>query len=196
MKKSSIQAALDDAGWLSTNLPIRLFGDPILITPCMPVTKEELRNGSVKKWADELIDFLKKYRAKTGIGRGLAANQIGISKRLVLLWLDDWPTVYVNPEIVLSEGQGIYPESCISSAALIMGEVKRPWTITINYISIDGKEKSLKANPIQSRLLLHEIDHLDGKVCSDKYAPGTIRLTSGDNEGVLKSELVRLSKTT
>ncbi len=192
MGKSPIQLSLDEAGWLTQNLPIRLFGDPVLTTPCEVVTDKEIESGKVKKWADELIDFLKKYRARTGAGRGLAANQIGISKRLVLIWSNDGPKIYINPEVVSSEGRGTYPESCISSASLIMGEVKRAWTITVDYISVEGKEESLKADPIQSRLLLHEIDHLDGKVCSDKYTPGTIRLTSGDSNEILRPELARI----
>ncbi|PJE65123.1 peptide deformylase [Candidatus Saccharibacteria bacterium CG10_big_fil_rev_8_21_14_0_10_47_8] len=192
MKKSPIQPALDNASWLGSNLPIRFFGDPVLRTVCKPVTNKEIKNGSAKKWIDELTDFLKKYRTKTGAGRGLAANQIGISKRMILLWQSDGPSIYINPTVVRSTGEGVYPESCISSAALFIGEVKRPWAITVEYMTLDGEKKTLKADPIHTRLLLHELDHLDGIVCADRYTPGTIRMTTGDADEILKPELVRI----
>lgn len=191
MGRSPIQAALDDASWLGSNLPIRFFGDPVLRKVCKPVTKKEIENSSAKKWTDELTDFLKKYRAKTGAGRGLAANQIGISKRIILIWLDDGPKIYINPKVTSSEGAGIYPESCISSASLIIGEVKRAWLIEVEYLDLKGKQNSLKADPIHTRLLLHELDHLNGIVCADKYTPGTISLATGDVDEILKPKLVR-----
>ncbi len=182
---------LDEAKWLIANLPIRLFGDPILNKRCSVVTKKEIQNGQAKKWADELVSFLKQYRQKTGAGRGLAANQIGIPKRMVLVWLDDGPNIYINPKVISSEGKGLYPESCISAASLIMGDVVRPWRASFGYTSLDGQKKSLKADQMHTRLLLHEIDHLNGKICTDKYISGTTRLVGGANE-VLRPKIKKI----
>lgn len=193
MKVSPIQSNLEDARWLTENLPIRLFGDPVLIGPCEKVTKAEIKNGEAKKWADQLVNFLQAYRKKTGGGRGLAANQIGVTKCMLLVWLDDGPQIYINPKIISTEGKGVYPESCISVASLIMGDVTRPWTGTFEYTDLDGKNKKIEADPIHTRLLLHEIDHLDGIVCSDKYTPGTTRIVSGGAEEVLKPELKKVT---
>lgn len=191
MSVSLIKTNLDQARWLTENTPIRLFGDPALITPCKKVTVAEIENGETQKLADQLIDFLKKYKQKTGTGRGLAANQLGISKRMVLVWLDNGPQIYINPKIISTDGEGIYPESCISAASLIMGDVTRSWTGTFEYTDLAGKKKKINANPIHTRLLLHEIDHLDGIICSDKYISGTIKIISGGAEEVLKPQLKR-----
>jgi peptide deformylase len=189
---SAIQQALDQAQWLTSTLPIRLFGDPVLSTHCGIVTDAELESGEAQHWADQMVEFLQAYRAKTGGGRGLAANQLGIPKQMVLVWLDTGPEIFVNPHLESTDGQGMYPESCISSAGLILGDVVRPWTIKLSYTTLEGKKKTVEPDPIHSRLLLHELDHLKGIVCSDKYEPGTIRLTTGDKDQILKPELKRL----
>jgi peptide deformylase len=190
--KSPIQQALDQASWLTSMLPIRLFGDPVLSTPCKPVTKSELSSGEAKQWAEQMTKFLEAYRTKTGGGRGLAANQLGIPKQLVLVWLDTGPEFYLNPHLDSSDGEGVYPESCISSAGLILGDVVRPWTIKLTYVTLEGTNKTVSPDEIHSRILLHELDHLKGIVCSDSYVPGTIRLTTGDKDEILKPELKRL----
>lgn len=184
--------ALKEAEWLIKNLPIRLLGDPILTEPCKAVTAAEIKRGQARKWADRLIDFLKKYRRKTGTGRGLAANQVGIPKQMILVWLSDGPKIFLNPKVTRTDGKAIYPESCISAASLIIGDVIRSWKIEIEYTDLDGKKNSLKADPIHSRLLLHEIDHLNGQLCSDNYELGTIRLTGGDKNEILKPKIRRL----
>src|SRR5262245_18045095 len=104
---------------------------------------------------------------------------------MVLVWLNKEPEVYINPNIDSTEGEGVYPESCISSAGLILGDVVRPWTITLSYTGLDGTKKSLHPNAIHSRILLHELDHLKGIVCSDQYEHGTIRITTGEKDEIL-----------
>jgi peptide deformylase len=189
---SPINQALDQAKWLTSTLPIRLFGDPVLSTPCVPVTQSEYESEA-RKWADQMIAFLRTYREKTRGGRGLAANQLGIHKQMVLVWLDTGPEIYINPHPIESEGEGVYPESCISSAGLILGDVVRPWTIKLSYTTLERKQKIAEPDPIHSRILLHELDHLQGIVCSDKYEPGTIRLTTGNKDEILKPELKRIT---
>jgi peptide deformylase len=193
MKTSPIEAALEEAHWLTTTLPIRLFGDPILTKPCEPVTATEIDSGKVEDWVNQLIDFLKAFRTKTGMGRGLAANQIGISKQMALVWLDTDPEIYINPEVTSYEGKGVYPESCISSASLILGNVIRPWKATFLYTTRSGEPKTIAPDQIHTRILLHELDHLDGRVCSDLYEPGTISLATGNADQILKPELKRLT---
>jgi peptide deformylase len=193
MPKSPIKRRLDEAQWLTETLPIRLYGDPILTTPCEPVTNTEIKSGQAQKWADQLISFLQTYREKTGVGRGLAANQIGISKQIILVLLDSGPEIYINPKVTSSEGAGSYPEACISAASLVVGDVIRPWTAKISYTTLDGTAQSISPDNLQTRVLLHEIDHLKGMLCSDKYEPGTIRLATGDPDEILKATLKRIS---
>lgn len=192
MQRSPIKSALGGALWLSENTSIRLFGDPILTSPCSPINQEEISSGQAQKWADKLTNFLMIYREKFGIGRGLAANQIGISKQMLLVWLDSGPEVYINPKIIGASGKGIYPESCISAAGLIIGDVVRPWTLKLQYTTLAGTQKTIKPDEIHSRILLHEIDHISGKLCSDLYEPGSIRLARGITDEILKAKLKRL----
>jgi peptide deformylase len=191
---SPIQPALDQAAWVTATMPIRLFGDPILTTPCTEVTKADFANGQVAAWSKQLIDFLTTYRAHTGTGRGLAANQIGIGKRLICILYGDAPQVLINPTVTHSEGNGRYPESCISSASLIQGTVVRAWSVTVRYLDADGHEHSLTPDdPIYTRLLLHEIDHLDGKICSDLYEAGSIRMHDGQPASIMAPHMERLA---
>lgn len=183
---------MEQFGWAARELPIKFFGDPILRTVCDPVGKEEFGDDTVKKIATELVDTLQKYRARTGMGRGLAANQIGHTKRMVAVWFDDEPEVMCNPEVVSSEGLGSYFESCISSGALLVGEVHRPWTAKFSFRDLDGNEKQFEADEKQTRILLHEIDHLDGITCDKKYLPKTLKIVTGGKEEILGYTFKRL----
>jgi peptide deformylase len=191
-KSSPIQQALDEAAWLTATLPIRLAGDPALSKRCQPVTGDELDSGQAKKWAEQMIHFLTTYRRHTGVGRGLAANQLGIPKQMILILLDSGPQIFLNPNVMESEGEGVYPESCISYASLISGDVKRPWTVKIEYSDLKGDRQETTMEPLQSRIMLHEIDHLHGQLCSDRYEPGTIRINDGDPDKIVNAELKRI----
>jgi peptide deformylase len=184
--KSPIQPALDQASWATSHLPIRLFGDPILTRTCETVTAAEFDSGQAEKWAQEMIDFLTNYRRHSGAGRGLAANQIGVSKQIVLLLLDSVPRIFVNPELVSSDGEATYPESCISSGALMSGAVVRPWSIVMSYAHAEGSTAEAKFDGLEARVLQHELDHLKGQICPDKYLPGTFKMLSGDPRDILK----------
>jgi peptide deformylase len=190
---SPIQRALDDASWLTSSLPIKLFGNPILTTPCQTITSAEITSGQAQRWADQLTDFLTDFRAHTGTGRGLAANQVGIPKQMVLVLLDSGPEIYINPKVTRTEGEAAYPESCISGASLFYGQVVRPWKATIEFSTLEGNESSLQADPIHTRILLHEIDHLHGKVCSDLYATGSLTMHTGNADDLLGHELKRIN---
>jgi peptide deformylase len=192
---SPIQSALDQAAWVTATMPIRLFGDPILTHACAVVTEDDFAGGRVAEWARELTSFLTAYRTHTGTGRGLAANQIGIPKRaIVILYGSEHPEVLINPRITHTSGQGQYPESCISSASLIQGEVVRPWSVTVEYLDLQGKPHTVTPDdPVHARLLLHEIDHLEGRICSDAYLPGTMRIHDGQPASIMKAKMVRLA---
>jgi len=149
-----------------------------------PVEEHEFGGVEVTRIADELTATLIKYREKTGLGRGLAANQIGYTRRIIAVLFDDEPQVMCNPKVVSSEGLGSYWESCISSGALLVGEVHRPWTATFSYNAVDGSEQHIEADEKQTRVLLHEIDHLDGITCDEKYEAKTMKVVTGGKEEI------------
>ena len=179
--------------WAARELPIRFYGDVALGTVCAPILKGEFGGAVLLQMANELTDTLMKYRKKTGMGRGLAANQIGYTRRIIVVLFEDEPLVMCNPSLVESEGLGSYMESCLSSGALLIGEVHRPWTATFRYYTVDGSEQQLEADEKQTRIILHEIDHLDGITCSEKYQPKTMKIVTGGKKEVFGYSFVKLA---
>ena len=175
-----ILGSLETFRWTMTELPkFRFLGDEALKQKCTPFKEEEFGGEEMKKLAEEMVDALKKHRAETGMGIGLSANQIGTTRRMTVIWLEEEPEVFINPEPVKLEGKGSYWESCMSSGAILIGKVIRPWKGIFRYKDLEGKEHTLEATPKQTRVFLHEIDHLEGITCVEKYEPGTMRFTRG-----------------
>lgn len=104
------------------------------------------------------------YNAK---GVGLAAPQVGISKRVIVVDTGDGLHELINPEIVRAEGQEIDTEACLSIPGLV-GEVARATFIEVKSIDRSGKECLLQAKGFFARALQHEIDHLDGVLFIDR----------------------------
>lgn len=178
--------------WTAEKLPIRFVGDPILTTPCEPIDADAIATPEIQELAKGMLDTLTTYREKAGMGRGLAANQIGSNKRMIVVWLNKEPEIFINPEILSVEGTGSYWESCISTGSFLIGEIIRPWKGTFRYLDLNGNEKTLEADEKQTRLLLHEIDHLNGELCIHKYEPKTLCFVEKGKEQVLSYEFKRL----
>lgn len=168
---------------------ITYAGDEILRTPCKPIVSEDFTSGRVSKWFDFMSQTLKRYRQITGFGRGLAANQVGIDKQIIVIYLDNIFNVYINPIIIdQSEDKAVYGELCIS-LGLLMGDIVRPVEVTVESLDIDGKKQQEHAVGIISRLLQHEIAHLRGQLCLDEAMPSTLRIIRQGKEEVLGQKL-------
>lgn len=189
---SEILDDIDLARWIAENLPIRFIGDEVLKQKCIPFRDDEFGDEEMIGTGRALVETLKKYRAKAGMGRGLAANQIGIPRRMIAVWLGDEPELFVNPEIVNTEGEGSYWESCISAGTLLIGEVIRPWKGTFSYRDVKGEARTIEADEKQTRLFLHEIDHLDGRNCLEAYQPDTVRFVRGGKNEILNYPFRRI----
>ena len=110
-------------------------------------------------------DMLKTMYLSNGVG--LAAPQVGISKRLIVVDCNQKPIILVNPEIVESEGEMYGIEGCLSFPDVFI-EVLRASSIKIKYQNLQGKRLELEAHgDLLSRCIQHEIDHLDGKLFID-----------------------------
>lgn len=188
---SEILDDIDLARWIAENLPIRFIGDEVLKQKCTAFREDEFESEEMMEISKVLVDTLKKYRARAGMGRGLAANQIGISRRMIAVWLGEEPEVFVNPEIISTEGEGSYWESCISAGTLLIGEVIRPWKGRFSYRDVNGETHTIDADEKQTRLFLHEIDHLDGQNCLERYKPGTAKFVRGGKEEVFSYSFTR-----
>lgn len=191
-KTHGLAGALELAEWTATHLPIRFFGDPALRESCVTFGREEFGQPEMEELAHRLMDTLTQYREHTGMGRGLAANQIGSYRRMIVLWLGEEPIVMVNPRPLKLHGRGSGWESCLSSGTMLVGEVIRPWAGTFEYFSLDGSRHELIADSMKTRLSLHEIDHLDGDICIERYEPGTTRFITGGKAEILGYELKQL----
>lgn len=139
------------------------LGDPRLYEVCDPVQKEEL--PMVKQWVNDLHEAMEDIRAKYGFGRGIAAPQLGIMKRLFYLNLDR-PYVIINPEIV-NPSEKIFElwDDCMSFPNLFV-KVKRHQSLTLEYLDENWEKQSWQVEGAISELVQHEYDHLDGILCT------------------------------
>jgi len=121
----------------------------------------------------ELVELLDStlLAMRQGKGLGLAANQVGVNKRFFAIDLSYFdvikePVVIINPEIVEVTDSVTGEEGCLSFPGLFL-EMERPEKATVVGLNRDGKEITLEGNGLVARVLIHEIDHLDGKLFID-----------------------------
>lgn len=117
---------------------------------------------------DDMIDTM--YHAD---GVGLAAPQVGILKRVIVIDVGEGVHALINPEFVSQSGEEIDVEGCLSIPG-IRGKVNRPANVVVKALDRNGKEIQLEASGLLARALCHEIDHLDGVLFIDKIIPGTL----------------------
>ena len=124
----------------------------------------------------QLLDDMAETMYKEN-GAGLAAPQVGILKRVIVVDIGDGLIKLINPEIVEQEGEEQGEEGCLSVPDII-GEVKRPYKVKVKGLNELGEEIEIKATGFLARAFCHEIDHLDGILFIDKVIPSTIRNTN------------------
>jgi peptide deformylase len=136
-----------------STLPIRTYGDAVLNTA---TTLVENIDGKIAALAESMLETM--YDAP---GVGLAANQIGVQKRLFVYDQGDGPHVVVNPVIVETSGEWVYEEGCLSVPGLSW-EIVRANEVHLRGYDLDGNELDIQTNEYEGRILQHECDHLDG----------------------------------
>jgi peptide deformylase len=134
-------------------LTIRQYGDPVLKERAREV---ENIDGAVASLVDSMIETM--YAAP---GTGLAANQVGVQRRIFVYDVGDGPKIVINPRIVESEGEWVYDEGCLSVPGLTW-EIVRPNTVHLVGLDLDGNEISTEGSELEGRVFQHELDHLDG----------------------------------
>jgi peptide deformylase len=144
---------------------VRLLGDPILRAKCAPIKNP--RSAAVRLVADGLQDTLRDLKARYGMGRGLAAPQIGAPIRLIYVEKDE-PWFLVNPEILDVGGSDFSVwDDCFSVPDLLC-RVVRAYRITVRYQDLAGETHETTVEKDMAELLQHEIDHLDGVLMLDR----------------------------
>jgi peptide deformylase len=139
-------------------LPIVKYPDPVLQRPALPVTEF---NEDLRKLAEDMFESM--YAAE---GIGLAAPQVGVSKRITVIDLSfkkvpEDRLVLVNPEIILREGKQLEEEGCLSLPE-IRAKVSRAARVVVRAQDVEGNWFEKDALTLLSRCIQHEIDHLDG----------------------------------
>lgn len=138
---------------------IRTYGDDVLRKKCRKV--EEV-NDRLRVLIKDMIETM--YAAD---GVGLAAPQVGILKRLVVIDIGEGPVVLINPEILSTEGCYVDVEGCLSVPGE-QGEVERPEKLTVRALNENGEEVTYEAEDLFARAVCHELDHLNGVLFVDK----------------------------
>ncbi len=132
---------------------IRLEGDPVLSKKCRPVEK---MTDKIHQLIDDMLDTM--YEAN---GVGLAAPQVGVLKKIVVVDVGDGPIVLINPQILETEGEQTGDEGCLSVPGMA-GEVTRPNYVKVKALNEEMEEFEIEGTELLARAFCHEIDHLDG----------------------------------
>ena len=167
-------------------LPIITFPDKILRKKARKI---KTIDSSIKRLSFDMVDTM-----NDAGGIGLAANQVGVLKRLIVVQLpEEEPRIYVNPEIIYREGSRMVEEGCLSVPGFI-GTVERSIWVKFRALNLESKTVRIKADSLLAQVLEHEVDHLNGilymdhledheklrPISSEEYS-STIRPDQGSN---------------
>src|ERR1700722_5308179 len=145
-----------------SSLTIRQYGDPVL--------KERTRevddiDAAVASLVDSMIETM--YAAP---GTGLAANQVGVQRRIFVYDVGDGARTVINPQIIESDGEWVYDEGCLSVPGLSW-QIVRPNAVHLVGLDLDGNGVSIEATELEGRVFQHELDHLDGILLVERLDP-------------------------
>lgn len=164
-------------------LPIRKYGDDVLRLPAEPVTEID---AALQTLIDDMIETM--YAAP---GVGLAANQVGVARRLMVIDLSVGKRpgechVFINPEIIDAVGEVTEEEGCLSIPDFVE-IVTRPEKVKLRYLDRHADEREMWGEGLMARAMCHEIDHLNGTLFVD-------HLRGFKKEKILK-KIAKLTKT-
>ena len=146
---------------------LRFEGDEIL----KKISREvEVIDDKLQILIDDMIETMHKYN-----GVGLAAVQVGILKRVIVIDLydDKGPIAMINPVIIKTKGKHEMDEGCLSFPNQF-AKVVRPEEVVAEYTDRKGKRMRVIAKELLAQAIAHEVDHLNGEVFMDKIIPGTL----------------------
>lgn len=154
---------------------LRYEGDEILTKKSREVDKIDER---LLDLIDDMIETMHKYN-----GVGLAAVQVGILKRVIVIDIDDGkgPIALINPVILETKGSREVEEGCLSFPNKF-AKVVRPEEVVAEYTNREGKRVKVKAKELLAQAICHEVDHLEGEVFVDKIVPGTLEYVEQNEE--------------
>lgn len=151
---------------------IRVQGDSVLTKKSRTVDKMTPRIGEL---ITDMLDTM--YDA---MGVGLAAPQVGILKRIVVIDVGEGPIVLINPEIFETSGEQTGDEGCLSVPGMA-GQVTRPNYVKVKALDVNMNEQIYEGEGLLARAFCHEIDHLDGKMYTE-LVEGELHKVTYDEE--------------
>lgn len=151
---------------------IRVEGDSVLTKKSRTVDKMTPRIGEL---ITDMLDTM--YDA---MGVGLAAPQVGILKRIVVIDVGEGPIVLINPEILETSGEQTGDEGCLSVPGMA-GQVTRPNYVKVKALDVNMNEQIYEGEGLLARAFCHEIDHLDGKMYTE-LVEGELHKVTYDEE--------------
>ena len=151
---------------------IRVQGDSVLTKTSRTVDKMTPRIGEL---ITDMLDTM--YDA---MGVGLAAPQVGILKRIVVIDVGEGPIVLINPEILETSGEQTGDEGCLSVPGMA-GQVTRPNYVKVKALDVNMEEQIYEGKGLLARAFCHEIDHLDGKMYTE-LVEGELHKVTYDEE--------------
>ncbi len=142
-------------------LKLTLYGNPVLKLRADPILHID---KDIEHLAEGMVEVMDQY-----VGVGLAAPQVGVSKRLIIVGVEEneKPITLVNPEITFRSGLGEKDEGCLSLPGVSV-PLKRAEKIRIAGTDLDGKPVEIEAEGLVARAFQHEIDHIDGILITDR----------------------------
>ena len=149
---------------------IREQKEEILRKKSREVAIEDIKTDKIQSLIEDMIETMHHYN-----GVGLAAVQVGVLKRIVVIDVDDGNGEYIliNPTITKTKGEKECDEGCLSFPNEF-GKVVRPTDVTVEFLDRNAKKTKLKAKDLLAQAICHECDHLDGVLFVDKVIEGTL----------------------
>lgn len=151
---------------------IRIEGDPVLNKVSRPIKEMTPR---IRELIVDMLDTM-----YDSMGVGLAAPQVGILKRVVVIDVGDGPIVLINPEILETSGEQTGDEGCLSVPGMA-GQVTRPDHVKVKALDINMEEVEYEGDGLLARAFCHEIDHLEGKMYTE-LVEGELHRVSYDED--------------
>lgn len=151
---------------------IRQLGDPILTKKCKEITQVTPR---IQILIDDMLETMYKFD-----GVGLAAPQVGVLKRLVVIDIGDGPIILINPVIVSSDGEQVGNEGCLSLPGKA-GKVTRPNHVVAKAYDEKMHQITVEGTELLARAICHECDHLEGHMYTE-FVEGEIFEVTNEEE--------------
>ena len=149
---------------------IREEGDELLRKKSREVEIDDITSEKIQSLIDDMLETMHSFN-----GVGLAAVQVGMLKRVIVIDVEDGkgPYVLINPQILKEKGEKECDEGCLSFPNQF-GKVIRPTEVAVEFYDRNAKKVKLKAKDLLAQAICHECDHLEGVLFVDKVLPGTL----------------------